>query len=250
MSVASHHPQPSTRPTAKPFAGVLAVLALLAATPGVRGGSSTPSLVHPDEPRVLPLAQTEPSTPHVAVDDGLAVEGAAPDSRVEAELVFQGDLVSVKAVASFSRGIQMDTSDDPTPLLNAAPAPVPVAGPSSSSTTLTSAALSEMIFALQSEASASRSATLTHDEGARSHSSAGLSPRKAQRMFWEDAEDGDFIYRDPSSAELAAAVAVGARGAGGANSIPLPAAAWSAMTVLGAIGATAGARRLRRRLGY
>lgn len=250
MSVASHHPQPSPRPTAKPFAGLLAVLALLGATAGVRGGSSTPSLANPYEPQVLPFVQSVPSPPHVAIGDDLAVEDA-PDSRVEAELVFQGDLVSVKAVASFSRGVQtLDTSDDPTPLLNAAPSPVPVAGPPSSSTTLTSAALSEMIFALQSETSASRSATLTNDEGARSLPSAGPSPRKAQRMFWEDAEDGDFIYRDPSSAELAAAAAVGARGASGANSIPLPAAAWSAMTVLGAIGATAGVRRLRRRLGY
>lgn len=227
-----------------------ALAVLVAVAPGVRaasspvGGSSLSSdtperefLHRLDDVR---LAGGREDLASIALDaDSLAIQTGA-------ERIFQGELVSVKAVATFSRGAETlePIRRHVDPLLGARGG-----GRSPGSAGVTGADLSETIFALQSDSIASRA----HDapDGGIDGKSlfalgvvAGRAPRKAMQMFWED--DADFVYTGNRRVEVAAATA--SAGAGANVFIPLPAAAWSALSVLGGAGLAAGLRRLRLRL--
>jgi hypothetical protein len=254
MSRDPYHPLPSARPTAIPWGRVLAGLLAF--------GSAALGVGHADG---APVARSPASSPVVLLQDLLvdapAEASLAPDVempaspvdradvRVAAERLFRGELASVKGVADFSRGAQTLVSSEgerADPVLSAAAAVT--LGPIAPTSEVTGAELSETIFALQSDASAWRSARADADADAAprttSAASAGRSPRKAMQMFWEDADDADVVYGD-TAVQLAAA---GSRASGANVAIPLPAAALSGLTVLGGVTLGAGLRRLRQRL--
>ena len=163
-----------------------------------------------------------------------------------ADQIFQSDVVSAKAVASFARnsqtfGLLSGTGGAFNPLFS-------TAGGSgldaSGAADLRGDALLNTIFALQS------GGTVHPRTGPQVQSYLVSEAGKSDSylMFWEDTNTAgaDFDYND-LVVELAAAAAPGGAGANNV-AIPLPLAAWSALSVLGGMGALAGARRLLRGL--
>ena len=243
----SNYPPPSRRWAATPLSGLLAALAVVATASGVEAGSRP---VEPSPPfgtsAFSQLRASDPASSASDADELLDESSDADrgDVAAGAEQVFGSDLVSVRGVTSFSRGPDVSGPTDLTglaPLLN----PTRLAPKGSGPASLTGADLSETIFALRSDSVASRS-----EAGERvgsvldGASDAGRAPRRALLMFWEDAEgtNADFILTD--SADAAAATS----GTRGDVFIPLPAAAWSALSVMGGVSLMAGLRRVRQRL--
>jgi hypothetical protein len=245
MSGDSYHPLPSARSTAAPWRGVLAATALVVLAAASRSpaastqphGSATPA-----EPRGLHVAPADArSFPRPVDVDFSPVGQSVFEAETGAERIFRGDLVSMRAVATFSRTPRaLDTSEGEglDPMFNTA-----LAGAETAAASSPGAELSATIFALQSDSSASRSPGPDGppDESLFTRTSRG--PRKAQLMFWDDA-DADVLYGDATGADLAAAT----RGAGANLVIPLPAAALSGLSVMCGVGLLAGLRRVRDRL--
>ena len=254
MSVRLYHPLLSSRSTATPLGSVSASLVVLAiVASGAHASTATDSMS-------IARPSTDDSQFHVAPPSrgsseltSLTVDTDLADVEAEASRILQGDLSSASAVAKFSQSPSSledanERSFDPLPsLAGSSPVAPRAAG-------ITGADLTETIFALQSDSIASRSRGISGDEGGDSDgdslfgkpSSAGRGARKTKKMFWEEAADADWTYAaDP---RMAAVLDAGPRAAGSADVfIPLPAAAWSALTVLGGASVMAGLRRLRRR---
>ena len=245
MSGEPYHSKPSADSTATPWRGVLAAAVVLAAACGAPAASTRPGpTAEPDGLQALHLDAQ--SSPRSGNDFELPpVSRAVLDTGSGPEQIFRGDLVSMRAVPTFSRATRaLDTSDgegfdavfNSTAAVNASGATA-AASPG--------AELSETIFALQSDSSASRSpAPEKPDDSLFTRtSSTTRGPRKAGLMFWEDAADAEVLY---ASGDVASAA--GGRGAGANLVIPLPAAAWSGLSLMFGVSLMAGVRRLRNRL--
>lgn len=248
MSGDPYHPLPPAPSTAIPWRGVLIVLAAgaLGAHAAVSPGGVSSSSGDLSESQTLPNVDSASLTQSHDdfFDNSKGVERLA--ARSGAEQIFQGELSSVKAVADFSRGtqtLQAADGDSVAPLMTATGGGLKPPAAAS----LTSADLSETIFALQSDAGAFPAAASGGLDSLFASTVAGRAPRKAMLMFWEEADgsDGDVSYSDLAVEAVAAA---GGRGNTGNVLIPLPAAAWSGLSLMGGVGAMAGLRRLRQRL--
>jgi hypothetical protein len=141
-----------------------------------------------------------------------------------AEEIFQNNFVSARSVAAFARNGQPVGSVDETQF-DAAPA------------------------AADSDLFVKRNASdpLGPKGAARS---SGRSKSKALLTFWADSSSAADAGLDSGiSAEAAAAAAATIATGSGPSSvlIPLPAAAWSALSVMGGVSVMAGFRKIRRR---
>jgi hypothetical protein len=169
--------------------------------------------------------------------DNLA--GTHADVTGVADQIFQSDYVAADSVAAFARnGETVGTVDgsDADPLAD---------GGSSSDifepADLRGQELSNTIGALAGGGNG-------NSGSGNARKTAGKKPAPSL-TFWEDAAASDADYAGVSPESAAALAAAVAAGAGPANVlIPLPAAAWSALSVMGGVGALAGFRKIRRRL--
>jgi hypothetical protein len=178
-----------------------------------------------------------------------SVEVKRIDDEVVAEQIFQGELVSARAVATFSRNTQtfgMMDGDELEPLFTATGSGLDVSG----SADLTGRGLRNAVFALKSGGSVVESTGANSADPLIAYSVTGDDmDRRSFLLFWEDAAlpQGDFDYND-----LVVEVAGGGAAAGGRATthvlIPLPAAAWSGLSVMGGVSLMAGLRKLRQRI--
>jgi hypothetical protein len=154
------------------------------------------------------------------------------------EQVFRGELSSVKSVPAFSRGAKAwDAGDrDGFAAMLAATDPNPQR---SGAAALTSADLTETIFALRSGSAKSASSDKADAPFTAGAVVDGRAPRRAPQMFWEDAGGADMDFSSEAGVDVTAARTVG----GNNVLIPLPAAAWSALSVLAGAGLLSAARR-------
>lgn len=250
MSDESHYTLPKVRQLASPRRVLVAILALLAGAPGV--DAAVRQLGASSDPRELTHGQI---LEHLYGGSFLrsgtdfsngSVDAKRIDDRMGAEQIFRGELLAIKAVAAFSRNTQtLGTveGDGFRPLLT----PTGIGLNASGTVTLTGADLSETIFALQSDGKVVPSTETGGGDPLMTYVVTGQEdPRKTFLMFWEDAKApyADFDYND-------LVVELGSAGGDSTGSaavnviIPLPAAVWSGLSVIGALAALAGLRRLR-----
>ena len=174
-----------------------------------------------------------------------SVEVKRIDDQVGAEQIFNGDVVSARAVAAFSRNTQTlaTLKGSLNPLFTVTGDDLEVSG----SADLTGEDLTDTIFALQSSSNIFKQTDNGSLDSLRSYSVTGLDvDRDTFVLFWDDAiaADGDLDYND-----LVVEVSTAGGTRGGSNvMIPLPAAAWSALSVMGGVSLMAGLRKIRERL--
>jgi len=244
----SYHPEPLARPSASsPWTGLLMALAVTVALPTAQGASSSSgpagTLSDPAELAPSQILDHLYGGSFAAEGDGFS-NGSIELERIDdgAERIFQGELVSARTVATFSRNTQTFGVNDGggfQPLFTVTGSGLEAGG----SADLTGRDLSNAIVALQSGGRVVNGTGAAADPlNVYAVSGRGDAGDQKFVLFWEDARApySDFDYND-------LVVEVSARGASNVL-IPLPAAAWSGLTVMGGVGLMAGLRKLRRRL--
>lgn len=250
MSDEYAHPRPLALPTARRWAPVLAALALLAVVPASQAASS-PIGASPDDEltqsQILEHLYGGSFAPEGDDFSNGSVEVTRIDDGSGAEQIFQGDVVSARAVAAFSRNTEATvgsvTGGEFEPLFTVSGRGLDVTG----SAELSGPDLRTTMLALKSGGNVreSNGAGNAHPLKAYSVTGADVNSRKFV-LFWEDAAApySDFDYND-----LVVELGGAAGGRGSSNVlIPLPAAAWSGLSLLGGVSLMAGCRRLRQRL--
>lgn len=169
------------------------------------------------------------------------------------EQIFQPEFVSARAVASFARNSKTFGTVDESGRFQALLSTHRNAAESAGPVDLRGAGLSNTLLALQSGGSTFTSDRTLNPNGAdqlvsytvktRNGANTASSSPDGFLLFWEDSasDASDYDYND-------LVVQVNAADPGSANVlIPLPAAAWSGLMLMGAVGAAAGIKRIRRR---
>jgi hypothetical protein len=151
--------------------------------------------------------------------------------------IFQSEVVSARSVATFARsvkpfGLLMNESFNPV---------FPHGGFETGPKGLSGRGLYNTIETLHGPRPA-RGGWAGNDESASPAANSSASSN-ALAQFWEQSASADFVFDHTASDGSANGAVTGAENV----LIPLPAAAWSALSVMGGVGAFAGIRRMFRR---
>jgi len=226
---AAPHPGISRPFVAATVAIALAIVASM--TPDTRAASSQLQSSLSSDQEIF-QANSDRKTSPVALSSADATAGEDIAAQI-----FQTEVVSARSVATFARsvkpfGLLMNENFNPV---------FPAGGYETGPRGLSGRGLANMIETLHGPRPMRGGWSGTDDADTGAAKSSTSSSALAQ--FWEQSASADFVFD-----QIASDGGANAAGPGAGNVlIPLPAAAWSALSVMGGVGVFAGIRRVFRR---